>query len=87
MEYCKTCKHWTPYTTRYPANICAKEDQRNGGICDSVKMTEDYGRGHGADMMVYSYSESGEFWTGPDFGCVNHGPNVRAKPPRAATEE
>ena len=23
-------------------------------------------------MLIYSYREDGEFWDGPDFGCVNH---------------
>ena len=71
MERCKTCKHWTPYATKYP-NGGAREDERAGGICGSAKLVEDYGQGHGADMLVYPYSEGGEFWTGPDFGCVNH---------------
>ena len=71
MERCKTCKHWTPYSTKYP-NGGAPDDERLGGICGSDKLTEDYGQGHGADMLVYPYSEGGEFWTGPEFGCVNH---------------
>jgi hypothetical protein len=24
------------------------------------------------NSLVYSYNESGYFWTGPLFGCVNH---------------
>jgi hypothetical protein len=52
------------------ANV--KEDTRAGGICRSDKLIEDWGQGHGADMLVYPYSEGGSFWTGPDFGCVHH---------------
>ena len=69
MDRCKTCKHWAP---------CASSiahwgnDKKAGGICSSDKIVEDYGQGHGADMMVYPYAEGGEFWTGPDFGCVHH---------------
>lgn len=72
MERCKTCKHWTIYTTKYPNKFFAIEDKRAGGICGSAKLVEDIGQGHGADMLVYPYNEGGDFWTGPDFGCVNH---------------
>lgn len=71
MNTCKTCKHWTPYTTKYP-NGGAPEDERSGGLCGSEKLTEDYGLGHGADMLVYPFMEGGDFWTGPQFGCVHH---------------
>lgn len=68
MDRCKTCKHWAP---------CASfahwgNDKKSGGICSSDKITEDAWQGHGADMMVYLHFEGGEFWTGPDFGCVHH---------------
>ena len=68
MDRCKTCKHWAPCTSA----VHWENDKKAGGICMSDKITEDYGQGHGADMMVYSYIEGGEFWTGPDFGCVHH---------------
>ena len=68
MDRCKTCKHWAPC-----ASVAHWEnDKKAGGICSSDKIVEDRWQGHGADMMVYSYCEDGEFWTGPDFGCVHH---------------
>jgi len=70
MEHCSTCKHWTPYIIKHP-NGYAKKDERDGGFCGNDKITEDLGR-HNHVMLVYSYNEGGEFWTGPDFGCVNH---------------
>ena len=78
MERCKTCKHWTPYSIKYP-NDYVSEDKRSGGICGNEKLTEYGGQGHGVDMLLYPYNEGGEFWTGPEFGCVNHTPNVQAK--------
>ena len=66
MNHCKTCKHWTLVQEKFKSL-----DENAGGICGSLKLTEDLGR-HGADMLVYSYPEGGEFWTGPDFGCVHH---------------
>jgi hypothetical protein len=71
MGNCKTCKHWTRYLDRYPSST--SEEKFAGGLCDSEKIREamddaDYG----ADMLVYSYNEGGEFWTGPDFGSVNY---------------
>ena len=68
MDRCKTCKHWAPCTSA----AHGENDKKAGGICSSDKIVEDYGQGHGADTMVYSYSEGGEFWTGPEFGCVHH---------------
>jgi hypothetical protein len=70
MSDCKTCKHWTPYSAKYP-DRAHREDKQAGGICGNDKLTENYGH-HGADMLVYSYNEGGEFWTGPDFSCVHH---------------
>jgi hypothetical protein len=68
MDRCKTCKHWAPC-----ASMAHRENYKKaGGICSSDKIVEDRWRGYGADMMVYSYAEDGEFWTGPDFGCVHH---------------
>jgi hypothetical protein len=64
---CKTCKHWSPLSESYRDPEVAA-----GGICRSSKLDEDQGQGHGADMLVYRYSEGGQFWTGPEFGCVHH---------------
>jgi hypothetical protein len=46
------------------------KDRQVGGICGNENLTEDYGV-HGDDMLVYPYTEGGEFWTGPKFGCVH----------------
>ena len=70
MNHCKTCKHWTRVQEKYP-DAFKSLDENAGGICGSEKLTEDWGE-HGADMLVYSYPEGGEFWTGLDFGCVHH---------------
>lgn len=74
MDRCKTCKHWAPCASgsRFTND---ENDKKAGGICGSDKIAEEscYNwQGHGADMLVYSYDEGGEFWTGPDFGCVHH---------------
>ncbi len=71
METCKTCKHWMPHSNKYPKSH-AREDKKAGGLCQSEKLVDDWGGGHGADMLIYEYSEDGGFWTGPDFGCVHH---------------
>jgi len=73
MENCKTCKHWTRYLDRYP--LSSEGEKVAGGLCDSGKMIEEMSKNdYGADMLVYLYNEGGEFWTGPDFGCVNYFP-------------
>jgi hypothetical protein len=65
MNRCKTCMHWQPI-----------ERADCGGFCGNVeKIHEDDSKpGHefGQDHLVYSYYESGSFWTGPEFGCVHH---------------
>ena len=71
METCKTCKHWMPYSDKYPKDR-ASEAKKAGGLCRSGKLVEDWGNGYGADMLIYEYPEGGGFWTGPDFGCVHH---------------
>jgi hypothetical protein len=63
MKTCKTCKHWMPYSDKYP---------KRRALCKSEKLVEDWGDNYGADMLVYEYSGGGAFWTGPDFGCVHH---------------
>lgn len=72
MNHCKTCKYWSPARKKYPL-LPASDDVGAGGFCQSQKLAEDIGQ-HDADMLVYSYSEGGDFWTGPDFGCVHHAP-------------
>jgi hypothetical protein len=71
METCKTCKHWMPYSDKYPKGH-ASEAKKAGGLCQSEKLVEDLGDDYGADMLIYEYLEGGGFWTGPDFGCVHH---------------
>lgn len=69
MERCKTCKHWDRATVQsfpgWPDN-----GQNSGGYCRSDLMTEE--GGYAPNALVYSYCEGGRFWTGPEFGCVNH---------------
>lgn len=61
MGRCKRCRYWD---TRHALNM-----DLSGGICVNTKLAEDWG--YEADMLVYSYRESGFFWTGPEFGCVH----------------
>ena len=71
MNHCKTCKHWTRVQEKYPGAF-KSPDVNAGGICGSQKVVADYSGTHEADILVYPYPEGGEFWTGPDFGCVHH---------------
>jgi hypothetical protein len=61
MNRCETCAWW-------------KGDLYEGGReCTNGKIREDkYGKCYEPDALVYSYYESGSFWTGPQFGCVHH---------------
>ena len=68
---CRTCMHWLKYTSKYPAGG-PREEKKAGGWCQSEKLTEGHWQSMAADMLAYSYMEGGEFWTGPDFGCVHH---------------
>lgn len=65
---CKNCKHWSKIgpsnTSRIPATYNV------GGYCDSNKIVENYEL-YEPDSLVYSYQEGGNFWTGPEFGCVH----------------
>ena len=63
--YCKDCKHWNKLQTNYGTS-----EHQAGGYCLSNSITEDYGV-YSENSLVYSYSESGSFWTGAKFGCVN----------------
>jgi len=71
---CKDCKHWTPAPEKYPNSWRDKPEYRAGGFCGSSNFSEDYG--YAPTSLVYSYMEGGEFWTGADFGCVNHEPCI-----------
>jgi hypothetical protein len=61
MNRCETCAWW-------------KGDlYKDGRECTNTKIREDrYGDSYDPDALVYSYYESGSFWTGPQFGCVHH---------------
>jgi len=65
---CKTCKHWN-------ADNKNNSEYRGVGVrvCECGKITEPMNlNGSALDAMIYSYDESGWFWTGPEFGCVHH---------------
>ena len=71
--YCKDCNNWKPYTKiegySYPEN----NKEVHGGYCESQFITEDSCNrsDYKENALVYSYYESGSFWTGAKFGCVN----------------
>lgn len=71
---CKTCTHWTPVLEKHVRFTLSREVELAGGFCGSGKLSEEYG--HGPTSLVYSYTEGGEFWTGAEFGCVNHEPRI-----------
>lgn len=56
LPRCATCVHW--------------QFHHGGKQCVSPKFIE--GGEPDDDGLAYSYDESGAFWTGPNFGCVNH---------------
>jgi hypothetical protein len=66
---CKTCRFWVLHKNpEYTDGIA-------GGFCENDERLHeaDYRRPkYGSDHLVYSYYESGSFWTGPEFGCVHH---------------
>ena len=66
MQTCKTCIHWK--------EIDEEINKIKGGICNNTsKITERWnGKEYQKDSLVYPYTESGDFWTGPEFGCVHH---------------
>jgi hypothetical protein len=76
---CKTCQHWQRVPA--PPHQAFTKEYLAGGKCTSEKLTENYEE-YRPDTLVYSYHEGGDFWTGPDFGCVHHLPIE----PQAVTE-
>lgn len=67
---CESCTHWKRYAEAHPnAPGLASKAEVVGGICKSPKFVED--AEYELDMLVYSYREGGEFWTGPQFGCIH----------------
>lgn len=71
MKTCITCAKWVAYDKHYPGGS-AVGAKRAGGYCTSSKIVENYEDKYDPDMLVYPYCEGGEFWTGPNFGCVHH---------------
>lgn len=70
---CKTCIHWTPVPVKYPNMANRKDKYLQGGICESENLMEAWGdSSYDKISLIYPYAEGGEFWTGPDFGCVHH---------------
>ena len=72
MKTCETCK-WHN-VDRHMHN---KDEAANGAFCVCPKLYEgglspDGEKAFARDHLVYSYIESGRFWTGHDFGCVHH---------------
>lgn len=65
MNHCETCLH--------------RNDQGN---CKSPKLDEDdHDPSQQRDnMLLYSYTEGGSFWVGPQFGCVHHTPKPEGAP-------
>lgn len=69
MNTCETCKHWGS-GTQGPYKIIRPGYK----YCFSEKLVED---DHDVpivvpdDLLIYDYSESGGFHTGPSFGCVH----------------
>jgi hypothetical protein len=71
MNTCKTCKWHEP-----KADDWGKKKE-NGAFCTCPKIYEEMRGPHSKDEylddhFVYSYYESGSFWTGNNFGCVHH---------------
>ncbi len=71
MNTCKSCKHWDKSQTR---GLYTKPDEAAGATCVSPKLMENWDEKFEPDTLVYSYTEGGSFWVGPDFGCVHHEP-------------
>ena len=70
LPRCSTCAYWMTWAQRYPHR--QRPTHERGGYCLSRKIVEAGEEVQADDMLVYSYSEGGDFWTGPDFGCVHH---------------
>ena len=53
---------------------CKLRDSKSG-YCQSDKLAEANCQNADtdkSDMLIYSYTESGGFWVGENFGCVHH---------------
>jgi hypothetical protein len=72
MNTCETCKWWD--TDSHWPNDLGKSTKH---ACGSPKLTSDsYNNGeyNSSDSLVYEYDEGGDFYSGPNFGCVHHEP-------------
>jgi hypothetical protein len=64
---------WNSRPSKPTCQTCKHRDA--GGYCNSDKLQEDWGNcteDQKSDMLLYSFMESGRFWTGPNFGCIHH---------------
>lgn len=73
VNTCKTCKWWLAVLEKYPS-IHLNTNKSAGGYCQSPKFVEGtyFSSAYAHDSLTYSYYEGGQFWTGPDFGCIHH---------------
>ena len=74
MNHCKTCKHWEGVSPN--SYMGHTKGYLSGGFCaNEDKLVEGYPDEEcPQDALIYTYQESGSFWTGPNFGCVHHEP-------------
>lgn len=78
LESCKTCKWWGEEAWDIPHKQ-SRECENHDKIGETFEVKAD------VDTMVYSYNESGRFWTGPEFGCVHYEPKETANGPSDQT--
>lgn len=57
MNTCKTCSF-----------------RQKDGYCSNEKLMENWGQSdeQKIDMLLYTHSEGGGFWVGPNFGCIHY---------------
>lgn len=63
MNTCSTC-NW-----RDRDGYCECPKIREALVADDIASRE---RPENKAALIYSYNEGGDFWVGPDFGCVHH---------------
>ncbi len=73
IDRCSTCKHWD--AGNEIAKFCSEGRQFRFGRCLSDKLIDDDGDHSSADVLMYPFSEGGDFYPGQDFGCVHHEPH------------
>jgi len=59
---------------QYPDRVFYDKETISGGMCkcDKIRETWEAIDDFSEDMLMYSYSENGSFWTGAKFGCVHY---------------